>query len=332
MQNIKLHKTVKTALVILPVFAFTVFLPSFENQTEAQTPKQPPIVLGAFAKNDQILNQQNNADFNIVSGDPRSGDQQKQVEAFQVHFDKPLDIPAKSFLVYEPDSGKTLISRNVDQKLPIASLTKLMTSIIVSEDPNYSQPLTITEADRISVSPVLGLRANDVVMPKDLVKAALIGSANDAAWTLGNHFSNKEEFVQKMNAKAQALGMINTQFDNAVGFDSPNNYSTAEDLQKLVQYAMKSLPYDEIWQQKNYSFKSQSGNSYYIKNSNGLVSSHPEIKSIKTGQTPGALGNMIVQSQSSTGTPFISIVLGSSDRNASTLEVLDYIFSNFVWK
>ncbi|GAC1574048.1 MAG: hypothetical protein NVS3B9_5390 [Candidatus Doudnabacteria bacterium] len=251
---------------------------------------------------------------------------------FQIHYERPLNISAKAFLVYDFDSNKILISNNATQKLPIASLTKLMTSVVASEDPDFAKPITITAEDIISTRPILGLRPGDIVLPKNLIRAALIGSANDAAWALGDHLGGREQFVKKMNQKAQQLGMRQTRFDNTIGHDSVNNYSTAEDLQKLVQCAMNIFPFEEIGSTKTYSFKSQSGEQYSIKNSNGLLDSHPEIRSIKTGQTPQAMGNMIVEAHSPEGHPVVSIVLGSADRNVSTIELINYIVNSFVWR
>ncbi|MDB4940235.1 MAG: dacA [Candidatus Doudnabacteria bacterium] len=314
-KNTKAEKLAKVFSVLIPVFVFTVFLPSVENTIEAQTVNtpEPAAVLGAFSENKPAA-----ADSNI--------------EPYQVSFDKALSDNAKAELVYDSKTGKELISRNIDKKLEIASLTKLMAAVVAVEQSDFSKPVEITAVDHVGVSPVLNIKTGDSVLPENLVEAMLVGSANDAAVTLANHFGNTADFVKKMNAKAEELGMTNTHYDNPVGFDSENNYSTAADLQKLVNYALKTLPYEQIWQQNNLTFKSEQGNKYSIKNSNALVANHSSIKSIKTGLTPVALGNMIVQAEDSDGNKIISIVLGSLDRNNSTLQAVNYVFGSFVWK
>lgn len=318
------NRLAKILSVLIPVCAFTVLLPLSEHQLEARETAQPAgMVLGAYTENIDVNNAQNNqpqADFN-VAGDP---------EVRQIKFD-PLSVSAKSVLAYDIESGKTLIDRNSSQKLAIASLTKLMTSIVAMEDPGFADAVVIGPADHTSIAPVLSIRNGDKVMPLDLVKSMLVGSANDAALTIGNHFPDKGTFVEKMNAKAKELGMSDTHFDNPVGFDSPDNYSTAADLQKLVEYALKVLPYDQIWQSANYSFKSVEGHVYSIRNSNDLVFKNNYIHSIKTGYTPAALENMIVEAENPEGKKIVALVLGSSDRDTNTKKVVDYIFQNFSW-
>ncbi len=318
------EKLAKTLSVLIPICAFTVFLPLSEQRLEARSSVQKAMVLGASTtevlNTEEQTNQQSNADFNVP----------KTSEVYQTQF-SPLEVSAKSILAYDLETGKTLVDRNTDQKLAIASLTKLMTSIVASEDPDFDQPVTVTAADHVSVAPVLNIRNGEEVMPIDLVKAMLVGSANDAALTIANHFPDKASFVEKMNAKAVELGMTSTHFDNPVGFDSTNNYSTAADLQKLVEYALQKLPYEDIWQKTNYSFKSASGHTYSIRNSNDLVSKYSYIHSIKTGYTYGAMENMIVEAVNPDGHKVIALVLGTNDRNTNTKKVVDYIFNNFSW-
>lgn len=252
--------------------------------------------------------------------------------AQQVSFLDSINPNSKSVLVYDALTGEILYAKNPDLELPIASLTKLMTATIVTHDPNYSKPITITADDQLDVSPYLGLKVGDRIMPEDLVKAMLVGSANDAAWALANHFPDKKDFIDRMNTQAEAFGMKNTHYDNPVGFDSDNNYSTASDLKIITDYALAHFPYAQIWKNDNYSFTSLSGNKYYIRNSNQLVFGHPDIRSIKTGQTPAAMGNMIVEAQNASSNKIITILLGSTNRDDQTLQVINYIFKSFHWE
>jgi D-alanyl-D-alanine carboxypeptidase (penicillin-binding protein 5/6) len=288
-----------------------------ENQIEART----GAVLGATTQG--TLNQLEKADLNVPAA---------PTQPYKIHFDQSLPESSRAMLVYDLKTGKILLDRNSDLKLQTASLTKLMTAIVASAETDFSKPIEIANNDHSSVKPVLGLKNADLILPEDLVKAMLVGSANDAAITLANHFGGQNQFVEKMNAKALELGMVNSHFDNPVGFDSANNYSTANDLRKLTDFAIAKLPFDLIWKTNNLQIKSALGNSYFIKNSNTLVSHRPDIKSIKTGLTPLALGNMIVEAQNAKGDQIVSINLGAINRNSSTLEEVDYIFSSFEWK
>lgn len=305
------NKIAKKLSYVIPVLAFTLLLPIFEYTGAASVyADNTGVVLGAFTRNPEPKR-------NLVH---------------QVSFDEVLDVQAKAVLVYEPEGGLTLLQRNEDKKLPIASLTKLMTALVAQQQPDFSKPIVITSDDRLQVAPILGVRNGDSIMPADLVKAMLVGSANDAAWTLANHFGGREAFVNQMNAMAEQLGLKNTHYSNPVGFDSDENYSTAADLKVLAQYALDHLPYSEIWQQSNYSFSSAAGNKYFIKNSNRLIFGHNNIKSIKTGLTPMALGNMIVQAENDQGDKIVAIVLGTADRDSNTLEVINYIYRAFSWE
>ncbi len=243
-----------------------------------------------------------------------------------------LKTTAREVLVYDLASGQLLVSQNADQQVPIASLTKLMTALVVYQSPNFDVPITVAKQDQVDVEPTLHLKVGDRVMPEQLVEAMLLGSANDAANTLANHFPNQATFLGEMNATAAALGMDSTHYTTPIGFDIAGNYSTASDLAKLVNAALKVLPYDQVWQKQSYSFTSLNGNAYSVENSNALVRANPNIFSIKTGQTPDALGNMIVEAKGSAGQSIISIVLGSTDRDADTLAAVDYTFKVFTWQ
>ncbi len=239
---------------------------------------------------------------------------------------------AKAVLVYEPDSDTILFSQNSEKQLPIASLTKLMTAIVSIENPSYAQPITITAADQLSVSPSLYFKVGDTVAPEDVLKAMLLGSANDAALTLANHLPNKAEFVSVMNIKAQELGMVDTKFSNPMGFDSLTNYSTAADLKKLVRYGLNTLPYDQIWQSQRYSFKSKLGYTYSIKSSSPISSLNPAIRSVKTGFSAAAMENMIATVEVSEGRKVVVILLGSKDREGEMQQVAAFVTREFIFE
>lgn len=240
---------------------------------------------------------------------------------------QPPSLSARAFLVYDPATGQILFSHNKAEQLPIASLTKLVTALVVMGDSGFTKPILVAGADRTTTRPSLNLQSGDQVLPKDLVGAMLVGSANDAATTLANHFSTAGEFPEKMNALAGGLGMSDSHFSNPAGFDSGGNYSTAEDLMKLVEYARNKLPYEKIWQKRDYSFVSQGGRKYSIRNSSQVGSKNSNIKLIKTGQTPAAKGNLVALFTDGDKN-LVSIVLGSEDRDGETAALIDYVALN----
>lgn len=277
--------------ILVPLFVFAIFPPSFvANDSQAHS---------VF-----ILPEKNQSAF---------------VGPIQ-----PPNLSARAFLVYDPETGKILFSNNGEKQLPIASLTKLVTALVAMSDSDFNRPITVKGGDKTMIRPLLNLQAGDKVMPKDLVGAMLVGSANDAATTLANHFSSSGEFTVRMNALAAGLGMSDSHFSNAAGFDVADNYSTAKDLIKLVEYSRKKLPYEELWQDRDYSFVSQNGTAYSIRNSSNIGALNSNIKLIKTGQTPAAKGNLVAFFSDGQRN-LISIILGSEDREGETIALLDYM-------
>lgn len=282
--------------IVIPLFVFAIFFPSFAaNDSQARS------VFILPAKNQDIF-----------------------VGPIQ-----PPSMTARAFLVYDPENGKIIFSNNEEQQLPIASLTKLVTALVAMSDSDFNRPITVSGGDKTMVRPLLNLQAGDKVMPKDLVGAMLVGSANDAATALANHFSTEEEFTVRMNALAAGLGMSNSHFSNAAGFDLAGNYSTAKDLIKLVEYSRKKLPYEKLWQNRDYSFVSQNGTKYFIRNSSNIGAINSNIKLIKTGQTPAAKGNLVAFFSDGQRN-LISIILGSEDREGETAALLDYVAAHSI--
>ena len=240
-------------------------------------------------------------------------------------------IKARSYIVYEPVSDTILFSHNVEERLKIASLTKLMTALVASEDPAFQTPVTIMPDDTLNVSPNLKVAVGDRIAPGDLVKAMLVGSANDAAHVLANHFPNRSEFVARMNNKAKNLAMNNTNFSNPTGFDSEYNYSTASDVFQLVRESLQVLPYAEVWAQRDYAFTSNTGKRYAIKNSSDLAVSDSSVRLIKTGYSRLAQENMVSEVRNPDGRRVIVIVLNTGDRDGETRKLADQAFLSFSW-
>jgi len=237
------------------------------------------------------------------------------------------NLSSGSALAYE-NNGPILYSYNPDQKVPIASLTKLMTAFLVMNDSRYGQPVTITAGDLVNISPILHLKVGDVVMPSDLIQSMLVGSANDAAMTLANHFSTIDKtFLEQMNAQAQKLGMTSTHYSTPIGFDDPQNYSTARDLQKLVYAVMPVLPFSKTDHAASYSFKSISTDNptlYSVKTTSKLPDVQPNIGVLKTGFTDDAKQAMVAESNIG-GHEVITIVLQSDNRDKDTSAIFNYI-------
>jgi serine-type D-Ala-D-Ala carboxypeptidase (penicillin-binding protein 5/6) len=241
-------------------------------------------------------------------------------------------LTARSYLIYDQSSRTTLIEQSANSPVAIASLTKLLTALVVYENVNLNDSIIITEADIFTVRPVLGLEVSEKVKYIDLFNAMLIGSANDAALALANHVSAQagKPFSQLMNERAKSLGMTDSHFSNALGFDSEQNYSTARDLQKLIAEVENHTAFAILGRKTSYQFADEAGKLFSIKASNRLLSRDSEIQAIKTGSTPEAQGAMITQINHE-GHSFIIIVLQSDNREQDTLKLKQSVIRSFSW-
>lgn len=233
-----------------------------------------------------------------------------------------LNVSAKSLIVFDTVTGEVFASRATDSTLPIASLTKLMTGYLIVKHGFLADTLTVPADGVIDVKPKLSLTPGEQVRVADLLNSMIVGSANDAALTLGKYLETKlqQPIGELMSAEAKSLGMKNTQFSNPMGFDSDRNYSTADDMKLLVQSAYGMDTFRALGRFQSYSFESLSGKPYQIKSTNKLISSHSDIEAIKTGYTDEARGAMITAFKSGERRIAI-IVLGSSDREQDTLAI-----------
>ena len=228
-------------------------------------------------------------------------------------------VIADSFLVYDENSSKIIAQRNPDTAVAIASITKLMTAYVVQKYGNLDDTWAVNSASTNNINPVLGLTVGDKVLIQDLVNAMIIGSANDAAQSLGLYLGGlkNQSMIEIMNQEADKLGMSSTHYENPIGFDSEQNYSTATDLKVLVEKTRNLKMFTDLDRKQTYSFTSEFGKYYSIKATNTLISSDSEIHAIKTGFTDEAKGAMITAVYHG-NKKFVIIVLGSNKREQDT--------------
>jgi len=147
-----------------------------------------------------------------------------------------------SIIVKDLNTKKLIFSKDANQLISPASLTKIMTAMLAIESGKMNSIVTITPEMKKVQPTILNFKVGEKFYLKDLVNAALIKSANDAANAIAIYLGNgdRQKFVNMMNAKAKKLGMKNTSFQNPSGFDAKNHKSTASDLLKLTEYAIKN--------------------------------------------------------------------------------------------
>lgn len=245
-----------------------------------------------------------------------------------------IELTASSALVIDRKTGAFLFEKDPYKKVPIASLTKIMTNLVVLEYKSNLDDVVIIENDLRNIEGAdIDLEKGEQIRLRDLVYGSLIASGNDAAIALAEYLSgNIEKFVEEMNKKAKDLNLDNTHFSNPSGLDSNNNYSTAVDLVRLFNYSLNNPVFAEAVQMKEYTAYSLNLNKTHLfRNTNQLLKSFLNIKGGKTGYTDEAGYCLIVLAENDQGNQIISIVLGSKDSFQETKALVDWAFKNYKW-
>ena len=235
-------------------------------------------------------------------------------------------LAAKSYLLVDADTGKVLVEHNSEQQLPPASLTKMMTSYIVSEEIaagrlQEDDLVTISEdawrrGGSASGSSTMFLEPKTKVKVIDLMRGVIIQSGNDASIALAQHIAGSEElFADIMNQQAALLGMTHTHFVNATGWPAEGHVTTAQDLAILA----RAVIYDHPQHYQLYSEKYFSYNGFNQGNRNRLLFSDPSVDGIKTGHTEEAK-YCLVSSALRDDMRLIAVVIGTSSEDARERE------------
>lgn len=245
-----------------------------------------------------------------------------------------LTIPAPSAISVQigtsPD--KILFKKNEEKKLPVASLTKLMTALVVLDNYNLDQKIVIDQEAMAQEGDQGGLKLGETFSVKDLLYIALMESSNRAAYAL-SELIGTDNFIILMNDKAVKMGLANTHFQDATGLDSAS-YSTAKDLATLSEYLFKNYPlFKKIINLKEYDLYLPDGTLHHtLINTNSLLGQNNIIGG-KTGYTNEALGCfMAVQNGIGNGNYIINVVLGSQDRFTEMQNIINWVNSAYQWQ
>ena len=238
-------------------------------------------------------------------------------------------VDARAYLVMNGANREVLLARNADDRLPIASLTKLMTALVTLE---RAKPSAVVAVDRNAVGvtgSTIRLRAEERVKVRDLLAGALIQSANDAAVALAEHVGRGDSaaFVALMNRKAQALGLRNTHFARPDGLDASGHYSSALDVTRLAETAMREPLVRQLVRQVSATISG----GRVLHTWNDLLGVFPGTFGVKTGHTSGAEWNEVAAARGN-GVVIYATVLGSparSVRNADLEELLAWGMSRY---
>lgn len=245
--------------------------------------------------------------------------------------DEPI-ITASSAAVIDLASATPLYTKHArDVYLP-ASTTKLMTALVVRQSLPLDQMVEIPTGLRTEGS-ALGFQAGQTFTVRNLLKAMLIQSANDAAEILAQQYpGGRQAFVAQMNREAEQLHLQQTIFENPTGFDGTHHQTTAYDLAILAKQVVQDPVLQEIVATRyEYITDTTRRQQYYLVNTHEMVGVDPSVTGIKTGTTEGA-GQVLITQVERDGQKLIIVVMGSSDRYADTRTLINWSFGSYRWE
>ena len=234
-------------------------------------------------------------------------------------------------LVYDRASGRILFDKNGDKTTPMASTTKIMTAIVVVENSNLSDIVTIDSKSAGTGGSRLGLKKNDKITVNDLLYGLMLRSGNDAAVALAIHVGGSVEgFAELMNKKARKLNLTSTHFMVPHGLDMDGHYTTAYELAKMADYALKNKKLKEIVSTKTCTININN-NPKVISNTNELLGSVSGVYGVKTGFTNGA-GRCLVTACKRDSLDIITVIIGADTkkiRTSDSIKLIEYSFKNY---
>lgn len=249
-----------------------------------------------------------------------------------------FDITGEYVSLYNMNEDILLYSKNDTKKTSIASLTKMMTTLVAIEEINdLDEIVTIKERDfegTVGYSKA-GFKVGDKVTYRDLLYGIILPSGADAVNAVVNNTLGYDKFIKKMNETAKKIGMNDTSYANPVGKDDENNYSTSNDLAKLLKYALKNETFKTIFTTKNY--KTSNGiNLESTVNSYKNILNTDEIKGAKSGFTKDA-GRCLASITTLNNVDYLLVVINSSTTNPynavkDTITIYDYYNNNYGYK
>lgn len=245
-----------------------------------------------------------------------------------------LGLNAKSAILMEESTGNILYESNPDERLPIASVTKVMTMLLIMEAVDSGKislddMVTVSENAMSYGGSTMFLETGEQLTVNDMLKGIAVASANDGCVAMAEHLAGSESaFVDMMNERAKELGMENTNFMNTNGLDEDDHYSSARDVAIMSRELMKHetiFNYTSIW------MDTLRGGKFQLANTNKLIRFYDGANGLKTGSTSKALCCLSAAAKRN-DMQLIAVVLGaptSAERFASAKSLLDYGFANY---
>lgn len=238
-----------------------------------------------------------------------------------------LDLSANFACIISEDTGEIIYSKNAHSPHPMASTTKIMTAIVVLENTNLDDLVTVSYDASTQEGSSIYLKKDEKITVENLLYGMMLNSGNDAAYALAEHISPSiEEFSTLMTDYAKNIGAKNTSFKNPNGLDAPGHISTAYDMALITSYALKNPTFREIVSTKNAQITTSTGTTY-LKNHNKLLWNYDGCTGVKTGYTKNT-GRCLVTAAERDGKKLIAVTLDAPDDWNDHKKLLDFGFDN----
>ena len=245
---------------------------------------------------------------------------------------------AKSAIMIEASTGEILFQKNKDEKLAPASMTKMMSMLLIMEEIEngnlkWNEMITTSEKASSMGGSQIFLKVGEKMTVEDLLKGVAIASGNDAVVALAERVSGSEEqFVKRMNTRAQDLGLKNTNFINATGLTADNHYSSAYDMSLIAKELVKHEKILEFTSTYEDYLRKDTKSPFWLVNTNRLVRFKEGVDGLKTGFTDEA-GYCLTATMKKDNMRLITVVMkeeNTSKRSADTTKMLDYGFNIYM--
>ena len=243
----------------------------------------------------------------------------------------------KSAILIEATSGKVLYEKNSHERYAPASMTKIMSMILIMEEIEngnlkWDEVLTTSQNASSMGGSQIFLQENEKMTVKDLFKAVSVASANDATVVFAERISgSEEEFVKKMNKKAKELNLKDTNFKNSTGLDVANHYSSAYDMAYMAKELVRHEKIFEFTTIYEDYLRQNTDNKFWLVNTNKLIKTYDGADGLKTGYTKEA-GYCLTATANKNSMRLIGTIMGASDsktRNSNMAKLLDYGFNSY---
>ena len=239
---------------------------------------------------------------------------------------KKPEITAVSALLFDLTTNRILFSKNPKEKLPMASLTKIMTAVVALGNKKPDDKYLVRKEHLVGED-AMGLSENEVLSLKELLYGLILHSGNDSAETIAGNFPNgRAGFIKAMNDKAKSLGLSDTNFTNPTGLEGDGKqYTTAYDLLVITNYAISKFPeFNEVVSTFDYQIpRTKTHKAYSLKNETNLLTSYPGVRGVKTGYTSEA-GECLVTYLEYKNHKILGILLNSQNRRGEMKDLLDF--------